>query len=163
MPRICRDENRATQEYLSLRDASAANNERGDCAVVAVAAVTGVTYEVALQALTAAGRRPRCGTYTSTIHEALQAMGFRVVRMDARADFIARYPAAHQCLKSVTTHHPRRFHGVWADGAAYLLYTANHVTAVVNGVNHDWTRGRAMRVQAIYRVTRVVPDDCPFI
>lgn len=157
MPRICRDENRATQEYLSLREASRANGERDDCAVVAVAAVTGVTYEVALQALTAAGRRPRNGTYTRTIHEALQAIGFRVVRMDARADFIARYPAAHQCLKSVTTHHPRRFHGVWADGAAYLLYTANHVAAVVNGVNHDWTHGRALRAQQIFRVERNSP------
>lgn len=157
MARICRDENRATQEYLTLRAASADNNERGDCAVVAVAAVTGVTYEVALQALTAAGRRPRKGTYTRTIHAALQDMGFRVVRMDARADFIARYPTAHQCLKSVTTHHPRRFHDVWADGAAYLLYTANHVAAVVNGVNHDWTRGRALRAQQIFRVERNSP------
>ena len=67
---------------------------------------------------------------------------------------IARYPGAHKALRNVTTHHPERFSDVWRDGKTYLMYTRGHVLAIVNGVNHDWTRGRAKRCKALYEVVK---------
>lgn len=142
------------EAYHSIRaSAAAATGERADCAVVAVAAACEVSYDEAHAALAAQGRKPRHGTYYQQTHNAIKALGFTLVRIPPE-HFIQQYPKAHQVLRSVTTHHPDRFARVWRDGHTYLVHVARHVLTVRNGVNMDWSRGRAKRAIAIYRIVR---------
>lgn len=139
--------------YTALRSATAEHNESNDCAVIAIAATTGSTYAEAHKALRLAGRTARKGVLRSQIFEALSLLGYAAVSKRS-CEFIMRYPSSHQILKNVTTHHPERFNKVWADGSNYLLFTKGHVAGVVNGVNADWTKGRANRVIGIFEVIR---------
>jgi hypothetical protein len=129
--------------------------ERNDCAVRAVAAATGRSYDEIHAMFKAEGRRDARGTPTTITWAVLKQLGFRTEYRAAR-EFIAQYPGSHAtALKSVTTHHPDRFKGVWANGKTYLMFTPGHILAIVNGVNHDWTRGRALRATGIYEVLPV--------
>lgn len=142
--------------YHALRaNAEASKNERNDCTVVAVAAACEVPYDVAHAAMAAEGRKPRRGALWCRTHSAIRALGFELAQCHA-IEFISKYPKAHQVLRSVTTHHPDRFKQVWADGNTYLVHVTGHVLTVKNGVNMDWSRGRALRAIAIYRVTKKV-------
>jgi hypothetical protein len=125
--------------------------ETNDCSVKAVALAAGVSYKVARDELANKGRKPRKGAYTNQIHGSLMVLGKAVRRVEPEY-FIHQYPGAHKNLRNVTTHQPQRFNKVWADGKTYLLYTPRHVLVVVNGVNHDWTVGKAKRVTSIYEV-----------
>lgn len=133
------------------RDLNSKSFDRNDCAVIAIAAATGLSYEAAHSLAKAAGRKNGRGIRQAQTMAALAAAGKTTVELEP-LDFIKKYPRPHQILKSVTTHHPDRFPDVWKDGNTYLLFTRGHVLAVVNGVNCDWTRGRAKRIRWIYRV-----------
>ncbi len=126
--------------------------ERNDCAVRAVAAATGRPYDEVHAMFKAEGRRDGARTFCNITWAVLKQLGFKAEIRNPR-DTIAQYPGSHaRVLRSVTTHHPDRFNKVWANGKTYLLFTPGHVLAVVNGVNHDWTRGRALRVERMYEV-----------
>ncbi len=126
--------------------------ERNDCAVRAIAAATGNAYDAVHALFKAEGRRDARGTPTTITWSVLKQLGFRAEQRTAQS-FIDQYPGSHAtALKSVTTHHPDRFSSVWADGKTYLMFTPGHILAIVNGTNHDWTRGRALRATAIYEV-----------
>lgn len=126
--------------------------EHNDCAVRAVAAATSRPYDEVHALFKVEGRRDAARTPTSITWAVLKQLGFRTERR-SDSDFIAQYPGSHAtALKSVTTHHPDRFPAVWKNGKTYLMFTPGHVLAIVNGVNHDWTRGRALRAKAIYEV-----------
>ena len=144
-----------SEVYLAHRNEAAAKNESNDCAVRAVAALTNTPYEVVHAMMARKGRKARKGTPWPIIGSTLQDLGYKCVLRHAR-EFIRRYPGSHAtALKSVTTHHPDRFPEVWRDGKAYMFSTARHVAAIVNGVNHDWTRGAARRCLAIYEIVRI--------
>lgn len=129
--------------------------ERSDCAVRAVAALTGTPYEQVHAMMAAQGRKHGKGTPWHIIWETLTALGFKAEYVPA-VNFIRQYPGSHAtALKSVTSHHPDRFPAVWRDGCSYLMSTSRHVLAIVNGVNHDWTRGKACRASRVWRITRV--------
>ena len=142
-----------TSVFSLLQRTSDAMGETNDCAVKAVATVTNSPYAVAHAALKAEGRQDRKGSYRWEQEKALAKLGFKTKRI-MQSDFISRYPGNHKNLKSVTTHHMDRFNKVWADGKTYLIYTKRHVGAVINGVNHDWTKGSARRVVDILEVTK---------
>lgn len=141
----------AADEYRALRADSATFNENNDCTVVAIAAVTGVPYAVAHAALAAEGRKNGRGCFKPQQRAALEKLGFKLIRLPVES-VLHSYPHPYNQLKNVTTHHPERVKGFWADGAKYLFYTRGHVAAIINGVNVDWTKGRAKRVLEIYRV-----------
>lgn len=126
-------------------------NDTNDCAVVAVAAVCGVSYKEAHEAFAAHGRKQRKGVRHGTTGAVVRSFGFELRKVDLQ-EMIDRYPGAHKKLLNVTTHHPERFNSVWADGKRYLFTTRGHVLAVVDGRNCDWTKGRAMRVLWAYEV-----------
>lgn len=141
-----------TDEYVALHNEAKAENEANDCAVKAITLTCGVTYKVAREALKAQGRRDGKATYKSQLAAAVKALGHNATSVSVD-NFIKKYPGRHVNLKGVTTHHPDRFHEVWEDGNSYLFFTTGHVLAVVNGVNHDHTRGHAMRVKSILKIT----------
>lgn len=141
-----------TETFLQLQSKTITHGDRNDCSVKAVALVCGVEYEVAQQALAAAGRNKCDGAYVHQIHNAIKQLGKSLTRVDVR-HFINQYPAAHRkALKSVTTHHPERFNNVWKDGKTYIAHCNNHCLAIIDGVNHDWSRGRAKRIVSIYEI-----------
>lgn len=137
--------------YVEIRKQAKGFMEKADCAVVAVAAVTGLSYAEAHALTKKNGRKEKHGMSTAGILASVREAGKETKRV-AAGDFIKLYPKAHQILKSVTTHHPDRFPEVWKDGNTYLMFTATHVLAIVDGLNCDWTRGRALRAMAIYKI-----------
>lgn len=149
MPAIKTTSRIATELFSDMENQRRALGENNDCSVKALAAVTGTSYETARDALTQAGRKPGRGCTKSDIKGALDILGFRGETCNM-GFFVAQYPGVHSGLKNVTTHHPERFNKVWADGNNYLFYTTGHVAGIVNGVNHDWTKGRAKRVTEIW-------------
>lgn len=134
------------QEAIALK-------ETNDCAVRAVAIASGRSYGEAHAMLKALGRKDRQGTYRHHTRAALIAFGC-IIRERLAAEFIVQYTGAHRRLHNVTTHHPQRFPKVWRNGRTYVLFTSGHVLTVVNGTNHDWTKGTAKRVVAIWEVTQ---------
>jgi len=141
-----------SEVYAAHFYAGQSKGERGDCAVRAVAALTDTSYEVVHAIMAENGRKHGRGTPWSTIWSTFEELGFKAVKRSPH-EFISRYPGTHAtALKSVTTHHPDRFPAVWKDGKSYLFCTREHVLAVINGVNHDWTRGIAKRAKYIYEI-----------
>lgn len=155
MPAIRQEAKVKTVTYASLAEKAKEVKDDKMCAVIALAAITGLDYELAHAALAFEGRDTGNSTHVIQIENALAKLGFEVKTRD-RFDFIRSYHGFHaEVLKNVTTHHPERFPAVWKDGKKYLFFTKNHVAAVVDGVNHDWTKGEAKRVQTIWEVTAV--------
>ncbi len=139
--------------YAQVRAGSEHIKEKADCAVVAVAAAAGIPYAEAHALMSAEGRKPRRGTPMFITESVMAGLGFKMVRVPA-STFIQRYPKAHQILAGVTTHHPDRFNKIWKDGNTYMFRTRRHILTVRNGINCDWTRGTAKRVEEIYLITK---------
>lgn len=140
-----------TQIFSQLNNTSFAEGETNDCSVKAVALVCDIDYKTAKAALAANGRKDRQGAYTSDIVRTVRGFGKTAVVTWAR-QIIDKYPSPHRdVLKNVTTHHPRRFNKVWPKGR-FLLFSRGHVSAVIDGVLHDWAVNSAKRVYQIYEV-----------
>lgn len=155
MPRIHLDAATKTEEYCALQKEAHALKETNDCAVKAVTIVTGMPYHIIHEAMRMEGRKQGKGTAMSITHKVLERFGkvAREVRIDR--EFVAKYPGRFNTVRGVTTHHPVRFNAVWANGKTYLLRTRGHILAVVNGTNHDWTKGKAQRVLWAYEIISV--------
>ncbi len=98
------------------------------------------------------GRKDRRGTPFKIFDQVCAKYGKRLVRKDAK-EFLRRIPKPHcDVLKNVTTHHPRRFPGLFPVGETYLMFTKGHVSAVKDGVVQDWainTAKRAWRIDLV--------------
>jgi len=151
MARIKNESRTRTAKFESLELMARSMGETNDCSVKAVALACNVRYEDAHRALARQGRKNRRGSSTSAILRAIKSLGFTAHWIPDQ-HFINQYPKSHQILKGCTTHHPERFNKVWADGETYVMFTSCHVLTIVDGVNHDWTKGRAKRSQGIYQV-----------
>lgn len=145
-------------KYLEIARSEDRQNENNDCTVISFAAVTGQPYKTAHTLLAKRGRKQGRGLRMTLVEDALNEVGFKAERTNVR-DFIDRYPSPHHRLFSVTSHHPDRFNRVWADGNNYLFVTPQHVLAVVNGENIDWSRGQALRVSYIWRIVKMTDAE----
>lgn len=156
MPRIDPVDRRHTQVYSDVVHSPLSLLDVNNCAVIAVCIATSEPYDKVHEMFLAKGRKLRRGVRTSTIEEVMNDLGYdMVVRL--QGTFISRYPSPHcKVLHFVTTHHPARFNKVWADGKTYLFSTGGHILCVKDGVNHDWTKGRAKRVKVVYEVVKQV-------
>jgi len=147
-----------TEEFIQLSQQASVMGEKNDCSVKAVALAAGVSYEEAHAALAEEGRKNGKGAYTQGILRAVERCGKKHQRIPLDM-IIQLYPKGHRdVLKSVTTHHPARFPDAWQDGNTYVMFTKRHVCTIINGVNHDWTNGRAMRAISVYRITNKEPN-----
>ena len=141
-----------TAAFSELQAAASSVNENNDCAVKAVAIACNADYHTVRDMMARMGRKTGKGTPWEVIYSTIDQLGYKRVRVSEH-DLISQYPKGHRdVLKSVTTHHPDRFHDVWANGKTYLMTTSRHILAIVNGVNHDWTRGSARRCLALWEV-----------
>lgn len=128
----------------SLLDASYAINENNDCAVRAVAAVTGLGYDNAHAALANAGRKNRKGTSIAKTRKAVAALGFTMDSVTARAK---------------TTNTIERERGL--QSGSYLIRVARHILPMVDGQIIDHTQGRNFRVREVYRVEPIAGFAAP--
>ena len=152
MPRAARQPR--TAAFTELQAAANSVNENNDCAIKAVAIACNADYHAVRDMMNQMGRKTGKGTEWSIINDTIDRLGYDKVKVDP-ATIIAKYPKGHRdVLKSVTTHHPDRFRDVWADGKTYLMYTRGHVLTIVNGVNHDWTRGTARRCYCLWEIVQ---------
>lgn len=132
-------------------------NETKDCAVKAVALITGVSYAMAWDALDRAGRKARKGTPTQIIFAGLRLLGYEATRMPflQTREIVKSYPGVHKNLKNITTHHPRRFKKAWANQPNLLMLTDRHIAAFIDGEVHDWSANNALRVTGLFYVTKL--------
>jgi len=126
------------------------------CAVVALAAVTGLSGKTVQEALFAEGRKPGRGTYKWQQERALQALGYKITKLGHKElmEIVKTYPGKHSQLQNVTTHHPRRFKRAWENMPDALIFTESHVSAFVDGKMVDWTIRRSKRVLQIWIVEK---------
>jgi hypothetical protein len=139
--------------YLELKEASMAAGEKNDCAVVAVATVAGIEYNEALELMTKAGRKPRDGTFISVTKEVLESLDIKIKLVDKRK-YLRRcktFPKAEP--KNITSHSFRRFPDAWHDlHPTCLAFTTDHVFAVINSQNVDYSVNRKIRITQLYEV-----------
>jgi hypothetical protein len=160
MAKICSSDKRVSATFNAMEEHARRIGEANDCSVKAIATVCGVSYATAREVCAQNGRKSGDGMRTNDMLHAVRSLGFDCKEFSRygegciKSTFISQYPPSHQILKNVTSHHPKRFNKVWADGKSYLFFAKNHVLAVVDGVNHDWTVGRAMQVYLIVEITK---------
>lgn len=142
--------------FTAISNAAANMGEDNDCAVRTVALVTNKPYVDAHSMLVVLGRKFRGGAKASVIKKAINGLGKQLIPIEQRS-IIQQYTGNHSGLKHVTSHHPARFPKVWKDGCAYVCFTVNHVFAIIDGVTHDWSANRALRIISIYRVEAKAP------
>lgn len=132
--------------------------ETNDCAVKAVAIVCGISYHEAHAELKKQGRKARCGTYRHQTRAAIEALGFKITEwtfMEMQQFIESRYPGNHKGLKSITSHHPRRFPKAWANCHPNMLFfSSSHVMAVKDGEVKDWAINNALRIQKIWEIEK---------
>jgi hypothetical protein len=121
--------------FDDLQERSVANGETKDCAVKAVAVVTGTDYDTVLRLFYRLGRRPGTGTSKHMLLEAIALLGYKLD------------PSCYRSKTVVTLE--REFKN---RRGRYLVWTRNHLLAVVDGEVVDWTKGRRHRVRAVSKV-----------
>lgn len=153
------DKNDTGAKYNAICKYSYEMKETNDCAVKAVALLTGADYEHVHKIMASFGRISHKGTSTLIIDRTLYALGFEVTHHYSGSkcyrDIIASYPGAHKDLSYITLHHPKRFSKVWREAENCLLYVNAHVSALVDGKLEDWAVGRAKRVYMICTIKKV--------
>lgn len=143
-------------EYRALRTETLAAGDENDCFPTAAAILTGLPLSEVREAFAAAGRKTGKGTPWAVAHEALKALGFKLVKKDWRwtRDMIDSYPGVHKNLKNITTRHPARFAKAW-EGQNVLLHSHAHVSAVRDGAPVDWSINRSKHVIAVYDIVKL--------
>lgn len=156
MSRIAPEKKVRSELFSQLQKKSDEYKDRNDCAVKAVAVVTGCDYDLAHKMLAARGRKFREGTLSFMTKEVIRRLGFKLELIDhmARRDLYCKKKTGNYVYKSVTTHHFALYPEAWKDGNTYLVNTSDHVLGVIDGTVHDWTIGSSKRVTSVYKVTR---------
>jgi hypothetical protein len=156
MAAIKRDMKTPTETFAKLKDESWALGENNDCTVKALAIAANIPYVEAHALLAAKGRKKGQGAYTYQYHQILRDLGFVLTRVNID-EIQAKYPRSKTggyIYKQLTSHHMDLYPEFWNDGRVYLLQMSGHVGAVRDGKIHDWTKGRAKRIQSVYRITK---------
>lgn len=137
------------EQYKALADAE---GETRDCVPRAVAAATGVPYPDVIKVFAEIGRKSRRGTSIYLMQCAVKRLGFSLVTM--RLSHFNPPKRAARGKHGITSHHPDRFPHMWNDQGKLICWNRDHAWAVVDGVNVDWSRGRSLRVDQIYKVIK---------
>jgi len=154
MPAIKRTDDYIAPAFVKLSERSSDFNEANDCAVKAVAAVTGRAYSVAHRTLKKLGRANGTATPFALTEEAIKVLGYKLEEFSVR-EIVDRFPGVHVNLKSFTTHSPARFPEAFVGEPNILAITSGHAAAIVKGATIDYGHNRALRVKRAYRVTPI--------
>lgn len=124
-------------DYGFLRTVGDEMGEKRDCAVIAIAVVTGRAYTEIHERLRKLGRRTHCGTSWPTQIQVLKDCGFAV------HEITGYYEGAS--IRSIAPQLPQE--------GKFLVRTHKHIAAVRDGIIEDWSEQRKLYVQSIYKVT----------
>ena len=113
-------------------------DEKNDCAVRAVTAVSGMPYEYIHALFLRYGRRRRGRTPRAVTWEVLK---------DLQMEVYPSYKLQHRA-KTV-----RALKKVLPSKGRFLIHTRGHLLAAVDGEIIDWTEGRLHRIKEVERVT----------
>lgn len=116
--------------------ASSAHNESRDCAVKALAIVTGKPYKVAHAELKSLGRRDRGTTRNVWLMAAIKNLG---------KNFVVTEKFKAKTISTLEKELPQR--------GIFLVFVKGHVIACRAGKVLDWTEGRRYRIKMVLRIT----------
>lgn len=126
-----------TPDYAELNQARLGLNDENACGPIAIAAVTGASFQQAYDWLAAKGRKHRGTCNWGQINTVLTEQGYRL---------LVEAPKSLTPI-SVGKKYPKGRH---------LCITAEHIFALVDGKVIDWTEGRKHRIQYVIHVTKGV-------
>lgn len=109
-------------------------NDKGFCAVVAVAVACGVGFGKAYHTLKRQGRIHGNGTYTRDIMQALETLGMKMTP-----------------IEGVHGRQVRTMPKVLGKGM-FIVFIRGHVLTIRDGQVVDWTEGRAHRVIHAWKI-----------
>lgn len=118
---------------------SAELGEDNDCSVKAVALACDLPYDAAHAAFEDAGRRHGRGVNWPQISKALKGLK------------VNTQPISHLRQPNGSCYTPKTISRLLPFGR-YLVYTRNHMFALVDGEVLDWTKGRKHRILGFQRV-----------
>jgi hypothetical protein len=128
-----------TTTYRQATIDSIAMNESNDCAIKAVAIVTGTPYDTIHRLFKARGRIDGTATSaTMTLDVMERDLGLTISIADIRQQSGRRYT-----VRTIPKARPIGRH---------LVYVKDHVLALVDGLVMDWTRNRMHRVEHIWTI-----------
>lgn len=115
-------------------------NETNDCSVMALALGCGVSYAKAHEAMKKQGRKNRDGAWGWQVEYAARTIGYELVRVKTPAKTVAKLP--YELTQA----------GMYG---RFLVKTTTHFLAIVDGKVEDWSGGRTLRIEAVYRVEKL--------
>lgn len=122
--------------YKTIRKESNRMQERKDCAVTAVTAVSNLPYAYVHKVFEECGRKRCHGTPFCITKQVLRKLN---IWADHTKEFEAR------TIVSLARELPRK--------GRYLIQTKGHILAAVDGEVIDWTKGRRHRIRHIHKVS----------
>lgn len=144
-------------EFTALAESK--ETDRNDCSIKAIAVATGAPYQDVLAIAAAFGRRRGKGTPFHISRKTLDLLGYDIYQWggsDVRR-LIDRYPGVHRNLHGITSHHPRRFAKAWREivgDKVLVMASTHHMLCYRDGIIHDWSINRALRMTTIWTVTK---------
>lgn len=140
------------EKFKSYQALAITEGEDNDCSVRAVSAATGEDYKKVLALFNANGRMPRKGTPNELTMRMIVQLGFKWNFVSCES---FNPPArAARGKHGITSHHPDRFPHMWKGRGNFICWNRKHMWAIVDGVNFDWSRGKALRIYRIIKVER---------
>jgi len=126
--------------YKTLQEESARYGETNDCTVIATAMVLGLTYNEAHVTLYKLGRTAR--------------HGFHMERLELSQQYKHRFSKRTKLSKPEGGQYSVKSAPDLFPVGKHLIYTKNHVLAVIHGKVYDWTEDRKHRI-----ISYTVVDD----
>lgn len=126
------------KDFKTLATYAKACGENRCCAPIAIALVTGKSFDTVRGWLSKLGRRRGKGTPRWMTYHALKSNGYTLRRC-------TRLEKQYRTVRTLERGCGRR---------TLLVFTRGHVLAIVNGKVQDWTKERLHRIQEIYIVEK---------
>lgn len=122
--------------------------EAGDCAVLALAAVCGVSYMVAHEAMDTAGRAKARGTPNEITRAALDLLGWEVRREWSVTQFALELGVKKPALADLEGKD-------WLPRMMVFVNGHDHVVPFWSGRVHDWSRDTEALIDNAWEVARI--------
>ena len=127
-----------TELYKTTSEHSKNIKETNDCGVIALAIATGESYIDAHAAFELAGRVRGDGVFIRELRASAVILGYKLTKIE------------NHTIKTIN-----RAEKEFTDIGRFILSTSTHLAAMIDGVVHDWTRGRSHRITRIFKVEKL--------
>lgn len=151
---IRRRENAGSELYAGMEARSKAMGETNDCAVIAVAIVTGTPYERVHEIMRSHGRRKKAGVSLGPILKTLRSLGYRAPFRSQAVDqaIVEMRTQKNYRVRNLTTRQLAMFPELFRDWERCLVNTSSHILAMTDGKIHDFSEARTFHVTSVMDV-----------